>query len=691
MKFTFNWLKEFATFDASPRQLADRLTMAGLEVEAIAPLREPESGREDWLIEVNVTPNRGDCLSVFGLAREVAALTGGRLKAQKPLRVRALRELGGVSVSVQDPEGCPRYSGKVIEGVRVGVAPPWMRFRLEACGIRAINNVVDVTNYVMLETGQPLHAFDLDRLDERRIVVRRAGAAGEFVTLDGIERRLAPDDLLICDGDRPVALAGIMGGLSSEVVGGTRRVFLESANFDPVTIRRTAKRLGLHSEASHRFERGVDPEGTVRAAERAAELIAELAGGSPLPGALDHYPRPARNRVVRLREERAAGLLGVRVPARTITKILGSLGLRTARKGGSSLSVTVPTWRPDLTREADLIEEIARLYGYDRIPTTLPALHPAQNGAGDGRGWERRIRALLSGAGLTEVINLPFTSERMNEIFPGLWPEGTAPVTVLNPLVKEQPQMRFSLIPGLIENLRLNLAHKARSFSAFHIGKVFGLGPEGRSEERQRIAGLLYGPRERAGLRIGEEVPLGFLDCKGLVEEVLDLLRLRERVSWAPCRVASLHPGRTAELALEEVRLGIVGQSHPEICDELDVPPFLAFELDFEGLVQYAPRQIKARSLPRFPAVERDFALLLDQSFPSERIARWIKDLGEPLIEHVEVFDEYRGPNIPQGKKSLAYKVSYRAADRTLTDAEVNELHRELVHRIGEVFDAQQR
>jgi phenylalanyl-tRNA synthetase beta chain len=693
MKFTLNWLKEFVTFRAAPEKLAELLTMAGLEVESLAAQREPETDKADWLFEIAVTPNRGDCLGIAGLAREVSALTGGRLKfAPESPHGESLDLTKRVSITIGAPRLCARYSARVVDQIRVGPSPAWMRYRLELCGIRSINNVVDITNYVMLETGQPLHAFDMERLPARKINVRPANEIKKFVALDGVERELLPEDLLICDGDVPVALAGVMGGTDSEVGDGTRSVLLESANFDPTTIRRTAKRLGLHSEASHRFERGVDPEGTIAALDRAVYLLAQCAGGQAVTGCADRYARRPKPTTILLREERIARLLGVRIEGKEVERLLQALGLKTRRQARQrTIKVASSSRRPDLTREADLIEEVARLYGYQKIPSTLPLLRASGGKKDDRLADERRVRCFLAGEGLVEVINLPFTAEELNRSFPGLWGGSPVPVAVQNPLAKESAEMRLSLLPGLLENLRANLAQQAESFCAYHLGKVFSFGAGGETEERQCLAGLLYGPRLRRGLRRPDVASLDFLDCKGVAEGVLDLLRVRDAVAWREDSIQALHPGRAAALYCGGRRLGYLGEIHPDVCDELGLPRFSAFELDFEGLLQYAPRRITARPLPRFPAVERDLAVIVDRAFPSQQIISWVESLGESVIKHIEVFDQYLGSPIPEGKKSLAYKISYRADDRTLTDAEVHAVHQRIVQKIGDVFGAELR
>ena len=686
MKLTLNWLKEFVDLRDAPERLAETLTMAGLEVESLTPARAPD-GSEDWIFELGVTPNRGDCLGVIGIAREIAALKAGRPKPQaRKAAAHKSATPAPVKVEIQSPRACQRYSAQAVEAIRLGPSPDWLRFRLEAAGIRAINNVVDVTNYVMVETGQPLHAFDLDRLAAKRIVVRQAKEIATFATLDDVERRLAPEDLLICDGDVPVALAGVMGGRDSEVHRGTTAVLLESARFDATTIRRTAKRLGLHSEASHRFERGIDPEGTVAALERAVALLQEIAGGRPLGGVIDRYPRPAAPPTIALRPARVAELVGVDIKPTEIEKNLKALGCK-MQTTKAAFKVTPPSYRGDLTREADLIEELVRLHGYDKIPSTLPRARVA--GKPDPRlRAERGARSYLVGEGLVEAIHLPFTSAETNRSFPGLLAV-EKPVAILNPLVQESAEMRLSLVPGLIEDLKVNLAQRAEGFAAFALNKVFYLDAKGEPAERHHLAGLLYGRRFRRGLR-AEEAPFGFLDAKGLVEGILD--GRGGEWSWSGAKLpAFLHPGRAARLSAGNVDLGYMGEIHPDVAEHLSIGRCLTFELDFEKLLQYLSPKLTVRSLPRFPSVERDLAMVVDESFPAQRIIDWIKDLRNALIENVEVFDQYCGASIPEGKKSLAYSISYRAEDRTLTDAEVQALHGELVTRLGEVFGAQLR
>ncbi|MBI4523920.1 MAG: phenylalanine--tRNA ligase subunit beta [Deltaproteobacteria bacterium] len=690
MKFTLNWLKEFVEVDRPPQEIAGALTMAGLEVESLTSWRA--GGEDDWLMEIAVTPNRGDCLGILGIAREVAALFGCKLKCRSSsVAATDLSPKRLFSVRILSADLCPRYSARLIRSLHIAPSPEWMQARLEACGIRAINSVVDVTNYVMLETGQPLHAFDFDRLKSKRIVVREAGEAEKFVTLDGNERSLSPHDLLICDGATPIALAGIMGGQDSEVGAETRWILLESAHFDPLTIRRTSKRLGLQSEASHRFERGVDPEGTVGALDRASVLLGQVAGGDPEGEVVDRYPRRKKIVPISLRDHRVRALLGVDLQREESGRMLERLGIRVQGSFKGGMKVLPPSYRSDLVREADLIEELGRVYGYERISPTLPLARP-QGGIRDRQlHSERKIRSYLTGAGLAEVINLPFTSGEMNRRFSGLQNSVGAPVVILNPLVQESTEMRFSLVPGLLGNLHTNLAQKAKSLFAFELGKSFFLDDNGAPAERQCLAALLYGSREYRGLRRKEE-PVNFLDTKGLVEGIFEVLGVGGDAEWTNDGLPLyLHPGRAACARLGGRGRGHLGQLHPEVSEELDLPSCMIVELDFDGLLESSSHELKARALPRFPGVERDLAVVVDGSLPAQSIIRWITALGQPLIEKVVVFDQYRGSPIPEDKKSLAYRIFYRAEDRTLTDAEVNAVHQDLISQISQVFGAQLR
>jgi len=665
-----------------------------LVLPADAPVGERVAavfGIEDVVLDIAVTPNRGDCLSVLGLAREIAALTGQPLQRQRI----SVRETGDptaslVGVEIADPDACARYACRVISNLRIGPAPLWMQARLRAVGLRPINNVVDVTNYVMIERGQPLHAFDCDRLGGAEIVVRRAGSDAVFTTLDGQARTLEPDDLLITAGAGPVALAGVMGGGNSEVADTTTRVVLESAWFAPAQIRRTARRLGLRTEASYRFERHVDIEGVALAADRAAALMADLAGGSVARGRVDAYVSAHAPAPIALRLKRVDDLLGMTLPRAEVVAHLKALGMATAPGARGTVTVVPPSYRADLTREIDLIEEIVRLVGYENVPTTMPETGLAgRAGAGDSER-ERAVKRALAALGLTEAVLLGFCAPRLNELFPPLSGR-PAPVTVLNPMSREDSELRFSLCPGLVRAVRDNLDQGAAAVGLFAIGKVFWR-DTGFAESRH-VAGAVCPAVPHHGLQARARAA-EFADVKGLLESVLDLLGAThvtwERLTDHP----ALHPGESAAVLIGTQRVGILGRLHPDAADELGIaPPCWLFELDFEPIVQYVPPRAVYKDLPRFPAVGRDLAVVTAETFEADRVVRFARTWapGMTWLEEIQVFDQYIGDPIPLGKKSLTYALSYRAPDRTLTDADVNDLHARLVAALQEALPVELR
>lgn len=643
-------------------------------------------GLRDTVLDIAVTANRGDCLSVAGMAREIAALTSAPFKPH-PLRVR---ERGtpiaeAARVTIEDPDLCPRYAARMFEGIQVSSSPAWLRWRLEAVGIRSINNIVDITNYVMMERGQPLHAFDLPSLAGAEIIVRRARETKTIRTLDNQERLLEPEDLLICDRDQGVAIAGIMGGANSEVREQTTAVLLESAFFVPDTIRRTARRLGMRSEASYRFERGVDPQGTRTALDRAAMLITQLAGGQVKQGIIDINPLPFQPLKVTLRTQRVHSFLGTQIDESSIKQRLRALDMSLKKDGRDKWQVVPPSYRSDITQEADVIEEIARLGGYETIPTLLP--HAAiQEKKPDQEGTlGRRIRTVLSSHGLAEMLNMSFTSIRLNSLFPGIFPNVEA-ITLRNPLSLEDAEMRLSLLSNLIRALQLNVRQGESCITAFELGKVFHKQRGSSLEERQEhlcLSGVLYGDWPTQG--IGHKAsPIDFPDLKGVLNTLGQALHYPRPIQWTPVsNVPFLHPGKSAVLAVNEAILGIAGALHPTQSATLGLiqTPWV-FELDFSALIRCARPVTRYQSLPRFPAVVRDVALIADETLPIQAVIDAVQALENPLITETRLFDLYRGAPIPDHKKSLAYSIAYRASDRTLTTQEINILHAQVIEHI---------
>ncbi|MDP3182213.1 MAG: phenylalanine--tRNA ligase subunit beta [Desulfobaccales bacterium] len=642
----------------------------------------------DTVLEVAVTPNRPDCLSVLGLAREVAALIRQPLRHPEvlvspdpePASQRA-------KITILDPIGCPRYAARLLVDLTVGPSPFWLRRRLQLAGLRAINNLVDVTNYVLLEFGQPLHAFDFERLQGGEIVVRRPhGGERAFVTLDGQERPLDGETLLICDAAQPVALAGIMGGLESEVTGATRQVLIESAYFNPPTIRRTAKRLGLSTEASYRFERGVDPDGVIHALERATQLMAEVGRGMALSGRLDEYPNPIYHPRLSLRVSRTNEVLGTNFSKAQVSRLLKRLHLPAVEAEADTLEVQVPSFRGDLEREIDLIEEVARLSGYEEIPVTLPQGEVATPRPGPEARLRQEAKQLLLGQGFFEVITYAFQPERLG----ALLGEADAALRLANPLSEEQAQMRTSLLPGLLDSLRRNTLKQILDVRLFELSKVFV--PQTGADlprEEQWLTGLMYGAREEASWLAGKD-PVDFFGLKGVVETLLDGLLIPEAAFHREDLPVYLRQG--AIIYAGDLKLGCLGELKPEIADRLDLEGAVwVFNLKFEAMTAAAQAFPLYTPLPRYPAAYRDIALVLEDAVPAARVAQALYHHGRPYLEEARLFDVYSGDPIPPGKRSLAFRLSYRDPARTLTDDLVNRHHEALVKALAKDLGAQLR
>src|SRR5438132_1509025 len=669
MRIPLSWLAEFVTWSGPAAALAERLTMAGLKIEAIE-----EVGQLDRL----------------GVAREVAAVTGARLRHPRPRpRESGAAAVREVRVRVQAADLCPRYCARVVRGVGIVPAPLWVRLRLRRAGMRALNAVVDATNYVMLERGQPLHAFDLERLVERRIVVRRGAAGERLTTLDGVERVLEPDDLVIADGRGPVALAGVMGGEASEVTSATRVLLLESAFFAPASVRRTSRRLALPSQAAYRFERRVDPAMVPEALDAVAALIARTAGGRVAPGIVEDAPgtKALAPPTIRLRPRRVISLLGARVARGEIVRSLRALGAA-CRTQRDALLVTPPSFRGDLRLEEDLIEEVARVGGYDRIPAALPEVPLAAGEDTPGRRLAAGVRRALVAAGLAEMVTLAFTDAETNRRLPGFVGRALAPLAEKNPLSSETGELRRSPLAGLVRALRLNRALGATFVGAFELGKGYGLDAGGARQEPRAVALLLTGAWPPRGVERNGP-PVDFLDLKGVLGGLFAALGLDgERVCWRPAgEIDSLHPGKAALVELGGATLGVAGALHPTITQSADLPGEVwVAQLSFAELAHYVPRRLALRPLPRFPAITRDLAVVVDEAFRAGDILEEIRSLQNPHIELVRLFDCYRGAPVPAGKKSLAYTIAYRAPDRTLTDEEVNALHAAVLQRLAGRF-----
>jgi phenylalanyl-tRNA synthetase beta chain len=702
MKFSLDWLREYVDLPEEPARVAELLADAGLPVDTV------ERWGADHCLDVDVMANRPDCMCHVGLARELTARLGRPLKvpAVQPDRGRLqAAELAGVEIS--DPDLCPRYSALILTGIRVERSPDWLEDRLASIGQRPINNIVDVTNFVLHELGQPLHAFDLDRLEGGRIQVRPARNRESLQTLDGETRHLGTDDLIIADAVRPVALAGVMGGADTEISTRTTRVLLESAHFSPRAVRRTARRLGLRTDASHRFERGSDAGITLDAALRAAALILETAGGELAAGDLDVQPRPMASRALTLTLSRVTTLLGMPVDAETVSHSLASLGFAVDLpewSGGDALfRVQVPSWRVDVEREVDLIEEVARMVGYDAIPATLPAMAAAHIDSRRPTALLDRARRFLAAAGFAEAINFPMSDRQSQEPFAEFLGSGRELVRLENPMSHQMDTMRASLIPGLVVNLVHNWNRGREDVRLFEAGRLFAeRNPEDRLPgarepgdrmlplERTAVAALACGGRQEP--HWGRQwSAVDFFDIKGVVEELAHcVLGCRVRVENADDdeSLSFLAPDVRARVCHGERVIGFLGRLRPTLPQVADVPAeVLVFELDLsdgESRTGGGPRQ----PLHRHPAADRDLAFFMKAGTPYDQVEQVVRKEGGTLLEAVVLFDRYFGPPVPAGQVSLAIRLTFRHPERTLTADEVQEIQDRIVRRLTSELDA---
>ncbi|HVO84492.1 MAG TPA: phenylalanine--tRNA ligase subunit beta [Syntrophobacteria bacterium] len=645
----------------------------------------------DQILEVSITPNRGDCLSVLGIAREVSALFGA---PWTPPDI-TLQETGPpveslASVIIQDPDLCPRYAARVVRNVKVGLSPLWLRQRLQAHGIRAINCIVDVTNYVMLEQGQPLHAFDYDRLEGNRIVVRRARPGESFTTLDSQNHTLRRDMLLICDAARGVALAGIMGGLNSEITPETTNVLIESAYFQPIGIRRTAKALNLGSESSYRFERGVDPEGVINALDRAAQLMVELGSGELARGRLDVYPVPIRRQSIQLRVSKCVRFLGLDVSQAEICRLLASIHLPVRIIDDDSLEVVPPPFRSDLTREVDLMEEVARLAGFDRIPSTLPSALVTATKPPRTQTFREVAKEALVGLGFSETISFSFISRQATEKL-RIPPDDRRfhHLPIRNPLTEEQAVLRTSLIPSMLEAAARNQRQRKLNVRLFELSKVFfPRGSEELPEERFNLCGLLSGTRRPASWNDPSE-PVDFFDLKGVAEALMDRVGASELRWRHTSAVPFLRPEAAAEIDIAGANAGVLGEVRAEVLEAFEVKgPAFIVDLDFDLLEEKATDRKTFRPLPRFPEVNRDLAIVVSEDLSAQRVLDFLAEHRPEHCESVLLFDCYRGNQVGAGRKSLAYRITYRSPERSLTDEEVNGIHTRVTEKVLAAFEA---
>ena len=804
MKFTVNWLKQYIDFDFTPDELADRLTMAGLEVDsvdalfhgldevrvakivevaphpnadklslcevAVGPERyrvvcgapnaavgmltaialpgvtlpsglkikkskirgessigmlcserdlgisEEHSGimelpetlehgqsliealeLKDTLIEVDLTPNRPDCTSVIGVAREVAGFTRGNISQPIEKELPALTGEGvPFAVDVESPEDCPRYAARLLRNVTIAPSPWWLKKRLLSIGLRPINNVVDITNFVMLEYGQPLHAFDFDELAGHRIVVRKPAPGETITTLDGTKRELDPEMLLICDAERPVAVAGVMGGGNSEVSDATTDVLLESACFNPISIRRTSRMLKLGTDASYRFERGVDPELAPRALERVVQLMVAITGAKVVNNGVDFCEGIAEPPVLSLRVKKTCDLLGMDFSADDLIDFLTSIEIRAEKKDEDTLTVRPPSFRVDLEREIDLVEEIARLKGFNDIPSALPMVPMSFAERDQGRDLQKQAASILTSLGFYEAINYSFVSERHFDML-GLEAEDPlrTVVRLLNPIAEDQSVMRTMLLPGLLENVCRNINHQTTDVRLFEIGKVFHPTGGDQPDEKVRLAAVMSGRRHPGSSRLyfAEEL-VDIFDAKGAVEQLMEGFRLPQveflLAEGAPKRYVD--PGSFFELKVDGKEIGCVGMLAKKALKQFGIKQDCFFlDIHLDELVELAAAPKIFTPLPKFQAVSWDIAVLVPEDVQAGQMIEAIGSFDDPLVQSADIFDVYRGKPIEDGIKSVAISVTYRSSEKTLDDETVGRVHEKIIDMILSRFNGRLR
>ncbi|HEX6080942.1 MAG TPA: phenylalanine--tRNA ligase subunit beta [Methylomirabilota bacterium] len=655
-------------------------------------------GLDDWILEIEITPNRPDALSVVGVAREIAALTGAPFRFPRVVATEGEVEASSLaSVEVQAPDLCPRFCARVITGLTVKPSPPWLAQRLRAVGLRPINNLVDVTNYIMWELGQPLHAFDLDTLARHTVVVRRARPGERTKTLDGQERALGPDMALVCDPEHAVGIGGVMGGADSEVTGGTTRVLLEAAYWDPGSIRRTARTLGLSTDAAYRFERGGDIEAPPDVLARAAQLMAELGGGAVARGVIDVYPGPRPHRRVTLRMSRVERVIGASPPREEAVRILQALGFA-VDDTGEDLQVVVPSFRRDIHQEDDLVEEIVRIWGYDRIPLTLAGggeIQPITQPVGVRLG--RLMGRALNAAGLSECVTWVFLDpDRLKRMG---WADPERLLALQNPLSVERSVLRPSLLPGLLEVVGLNANRQMPDVRAFEVGNVFAPHrPEDGdhpAHEDLRLGLVLTGLRAPRAWFTAARDRVDLYDAKGMAEAALQAAGVADArtVPWSDEQVpAFLEPGRAARLVRGTTDLGWFGEVALAAREVFDLPaPVFAAELSVTALTALPSPTVRYEPLPRFPAVQRDLAIVVSSEVTAGQVEAAIRALDLPLLSRITLFDVYTGGQVGAGRRSLAWSLTFQAPDRTLTDAEVSRVHSLIVTEVARQFGAEVR
>lgn len=680
MRISYHWLKEYMDVKLPPGELKELFTMSGLSVESVEALNG------DHIFEIEITSNRPDWLSVIGVAREVAALTGKKVKIPRlPIYKTVSSGKDKLSIRIEDKKICPKYTGRVIRGVNVTDSPAWLKARLEAMAVRSINNIVDITNFCLFETGEPMHAFDLDKIEGNVVFVRSARKGEKLRTIDGIERSLDESMIVIADSKRPIALAGVMGGLDTEVTVSTKNILLEAASFDPILIRRASRKFALSTESSYRFERKVAIETIAYASDRATSLIAELAGGKP-GDFIDIGDKPKPKKLIKLRLSYLAKILGVAVPNAKVKSIVTALGMKIKNSSADILLVEVPDFRNDLNSEIDCIEEVARVYGYDKVPETIPGIVDQPTRIEESRVIEKRIRTALTTSGAFEIISYSLVSKKM---LSAAQCGSEDIVDIRNPLSGEQEVMRSSLLPGMLNAVLWNINRKNKSLKLFELGNIYKKMGDDKFEEIECLALAVTGEIVTGWDAAAR--PATFYDLKGLVETVLKDLGIMG-YAFKPAEASSLSSAECARIELDGEAIGIIGEVSHAVTHDFDIKDKVYYcELLVKPIQKHTNLKKIFTAIPRYPSVSRDISILVAKDALHADLVSCISRSAGVLLKSVELVDRYKGKQISGDKISMTYRLEYRDPSRTLEEKDIQDVHARVLGALAAQFDAKLR
>ncbi len=678
MKISYNWLKDYVNVKLAPDKLADALNMAGLGVESV------KSVGGDHIFEIEITANRPDWLSVIGVAREVAALTGGKLKIPEISKTKKKTKPAGIKIKVEDRGLCPRYTARIIRNVKVGESPAWLKARIEAMGLRSVNNIVDITNFCLFETGEPMHAFDLDKIAGNEVTVKKALQGEKIITIEGTEKILDKTMLIISDNKKPIAIAGIMGARNTEVTLSTKNILLEAASFDQISVRRTSRKLAITTDSSYRFERRVDIENIAYASDRATDLIVKFASGES--GAfVDIGAKEIKRNTITVRVDRINKLLGTDISASEITKIVSALGMHVKPLSNKALKLEAPSFRGDIRTEVDVIEEVARVYGYAKIPVTLPKIVEQPIRMDCEMLIRNKIRECLTALGLDEIITYSLSSKK---IASSCASGSEAIVSVANPLTSEQEAMRPSLIPGMLNTALWNINRKTKDLKLFEIGNVY-FNKENKFGEKMHLSIGITG-HNFAGWSGGSK-QADFFDLKGIVETLFSELGI-VAAEFSAAKEASFSPAECARISVAGDTIGVMGQVSPKALHDFDIKDkvYMA-EIDIEAMQKHVKTEKRFREMSKYPSVYRDISILAAKDSSNSDLISAMISAGGPVLKEVRLIDRYEGKQIPDGKQSLTYRLEYSDPARTLEEKDVLDYHGRVLSELETKFGAKLR